>query len=94
LIVPDVTTFTPNPPAHSTVTTWTVNGSGFESGATVTFSENFSNLTVSNVTFVNSTKITFRATTSSSSGSNLWFNVAVNNPDGSSANAWQSMRPS
>jgi hypothetical protein len=93
LIVPNVTSFTPSPPVHSTLTTWTVNGSGFESGATITITENGTNLPVSSTTFVNSTKYTFKATTTSSSGSFLNFVVTVRNPDGSQDTLTQSMRP-
>lgn len=93
LIVPNITSFTPNPPVHSTATTWTVNGSGFESGATVTITENGTNLPVSNTTFVNSTKITFKATTTASSGSFLNFVVTVKNPDNSQDSQTQSMKP-
>jgi trimeric autotransporter adhesin len=94
LVVPNITSFTPNPPTHSTATTWTVNGTGFESGATITIKENGTSLTVSNTTFVNSTKYTFKATTTSSSGSTLSFVVTLTNPDGSTDSLTQSMRPS
>jgi hypothetical protein len=93
LIVPNITSFTPNPPVHSTATTWTINGAGFESGATVTITENGSNLTVSNTTFVNSTKITFKATTTSTT-STVNFVLTVKNPDNSQDSRTQSMRPS
>jgi prepilin-type N-terminal cleavage/methylation domain-containing protein len=93
ILVPNITSFTPNPPTHSTATNWVVNGANFESGATVTITEAGTSLAVSNTTFVNSTKITFTATTTATTTSNRSFVVTVSNPDGSVATRTQSMTP-
>jgi prepilin-type N-terminal cleavage/methylation domain-containing protein len=87
-----VNSFTPNPPNHSTSTSWVVNGAGFATGASVTITESGTNLSTSSVV-ITSTKVTFKATTTSSRSSSS-FVVTVRNPDGTVASRTQTMTPS
>lgn len=92
IVVPAVTSFSPTSIKHSTAYTWTVNGSGFESGATISFKEGSSTLSVSSTTFVDSTTMTFRATASSTTRAST-FSITVTNPDGSIATYSQNIDP-
>jgi prepilin-type N-terminal cleavage/methylation domain-containing protein len=89
---PTITSFTPVAIVHNTTTGWTVNGTGFAAGATVTITEQ--GVTMTGITvpvLTGSTKITFNAKTANSPNSGkVTIVITVTNPDGgtvSSTNA-------
>jgi prepilin-type N-terminal cleavage/methylation domain-containing protein len=89
---PTITSFTPVAIVHNTTTGWTVNGTGFVAGATVTITEQGATMTGITVpVLTGSTKITFNAKTANAPNSGkVTIVITVTNPDGgtvSSTNA-------
>ena len=87
---------TPQPTVTVTLTTpgviqgndsdvaWTITGSGFQTGATVTLP--YASVTISNVTFVSATSITFTLSADNSTVTGIG-TLTVTNPDTTSASA-------
>jgi prepilin-type N-terminal cleavage/methylation domain-containing protein len=80
--LPSISSISPTTATHSTTTTFTVSGSNFVSGATVSVVYNGSTSSPS-LTYVNSGQVRFAITLNSSrSGTNVSLKVTVTNPDG------------
>lgn len=76
-----ITGLSPTSVSRRANTAWTLTGSNFQSGASVSFVYNGSALSLSNVTVASTTSISFNATTSNTKGT-LSVSVTVTNPDG------------
>jgi hypothetical protein len=80
---PTITTFTPTAETHNTTTAWTVTGTGFVSGATVTITENGTALTGYSLTSLTATQIKFNAKTlAAPTSGKVTIAITVTNPDG------------
>jgi hypothetical protein len=87
---PTVTAITPATVKHNTATTYTLTGTGFVSGATITITEGGTSMTsISATTVTSSTSLTFsaKALATPTSGSTTVV-VTVTNPDGGVSNAF------
>jgi hypothetical protein len=74
--------------ARSTTQTFTITGTNFVSGATVSFVYNgTTTLPVTSVTWTNATTMTFRYATGNNPG-NFPVTVTVTNPDGGTSNSF------
>jgi hypothetical protein len=74
--------------ANGTTTSFTVTGTNFVSGATVSISGGFN---VNSVTFVNSSSLSVNVTARNGGGARGTYNLTVKNPDGGSATSANSM---
>jgi prepilin-type N-terminal cleavage/methylation domain-containing protein len=80
---PTLSTLSPSSVTHSTLTTFTLTGTGFQAGATVAVTYQGTAKAVSNVTVSSATQITFKFTPSASPTSGTaTIVVTVTNPDG------------
>ena len=87
---PTITNITPATVKHSTATTYTLTGTGFVSGATITITEGGTSMTsISATTWISSTSLTFsaKALATPTSG-NTTVVVTLTNPDGGVSNAF------
>jgi hypothetical protein len=74
--------------ANGTSTTFTITGTNFVSGATVSISGGF---TVNTLTFVDSSHLSVNVTANNGGGARGSYNLTVKNPDGGSATSVNSM---
>jgi VCBS repeat-containing protein len=80
---PTITSFTPTAIVHNTTTAWTVNGTGFQTGATITITENGTALTGFSLTSLSATQIKFNAKTlTTPTSGKVTIAITVTNPDG------------
>lgn len=80
---PTITSFTPTSETHNTTTAWTVTGTGFVAGATVTITENGTALTGYSLTSLSATQIKFNAKTlATPTSGKVTIAITVTNPDG------------
>ncbi|MBV9292204.1 MAG: prepilin-type N-terminal cleavage/methylation domain-containing protein [Frankiales bacterium] len=77
---PTMTGLSPNSVSKSSTVTWTLTGTGFQSGATVSATYKGSARVLSNIT-INASTITFKFTTTNNTGP-ITVAVTVTNPDG------------
>jgi prepilin-type N-terminal cleavage/methylation domain-containing protein len=87
---PTITNITPATAKHSTATTYTLTGTNFVSGATVTITENGTTMSaISATTWLSATSLTFSAKpTATPTSGNVTVLVTVTNPDGGVSNTF------
>ncbi len=87
---PTITAVTPATVKHNTAKTYTLTGTGFVTGATITITENGTSMTgISATTVLSSTSLTFSATARATPTSgNATVVITVTNPDGGVSNAF------